>query len=97
MSVKMTVRELLDLWREDDFVINGVTYTIVECGDWDGAGEKYQSLYVIFTNGERNYRGTITRSGSYFSDWHYEDYGDADIEEVRKVERTYTVEEWRAV
>lgn len=97
MSVKITNKQLIELSREDTLSIGDVTYTVVEAGDWDGAGEKYQSLDVVFTDGQRNYRGDIVRSGSYFSDWEYVDWGDADIDEVQKVTRTITVEEWEAV
>lgn len=97
MSVKMTQKQFIELWRQEELEVDGVTYNVAEQDDWDGAGEKYQTLDVIITDGERFYRGTITKSGSYFTDWNYDDYGNADIKEVRKVERTYTVEEWRAV
>ncbi|MCD9024352.1 hypothetical protein [Cohnella silvisoli] len=97
MGVKISNKQLIALWREEELEVNGVTYTVTEEGGWDGAGEKYQSLDVVFTDGERHYRGYITRSGSYFSDWNYDDYGDADIDEVVKITRTITVEEWEAV
>lgn len=93
MEISLTQRQLIELWREGTFE----TLTVVEEGEWDGAGEKYQTLEVIFTDGERYFSGTITRSGSYFSDWNYDDYGDADITEVRKVTKTITVERWEAV
>lgn len=96
-AVKMTRKQLIELWREGEIEIAGITYKIAEKGEWDGAGEKYQTLDVVFTDGERHYRGSITRSGSYFSDWNYDDYGDADIDEVTKVARTYTVEEWEVI
>ena len=92
MSVKMTNRELIELWREDG---DGL-YSVVETGDWDGAGEKYQTLELIFTDGTRFYRGYITRSGSYFSDWNYDDYGNADIDEVVKRTRTVEITQWEA-
>lgn len=97
MAVKMTRRQLIELRREETLTLGDITYTVVEEGEWDGAGEKYQTLDVIFTDGERFYSGCITRSGSYFTDWEYDDYGDADIDEVRKVTRTITVERWEAV
>ncbi|MFF2886686.1 hypothetical protein [Paenibacillus sp. NPDC057967] len=96
-KVMMTQRELIDLWREDELEIGGVTYSTVEEGEWDGAGVKYQTLGVVFTDGERFYSGTITRSGSYFSDWEYDDWGNADITEVTKVTRTIEVTRWEAV
>jgi hypothetical protein len=97
MSVKMTNKQLIELWREDSLEIDGVNYEISETGDWDGASEKYQTLDVVFTDGERFYSGTITKSGSYFSYWEYVDYGDAVINEVTKVTRTIEVTRWEAV
>lgn len=97
MSIKLTQKQLIRLWREKEYEVDGVTFQVQEVGEWDGAGEKYQSLEVIFTDGERFYSGCITRSGSYFTDWNYDDYGDADITEVRKVTKTIVVEEWEAV
>lgn len=97
MSVKMTQKQFIELWREEELEIDGVTYTVAVQGEWDGAGEKYQTLDVIITDGERFYRGTITKSGSYFSHWEYNDWGEADIEEVALITRTITVEKWEAV
>lgn len=96
-NVKMTQEQLNELWSEETLEIDGVTYSVVEEGEWEGAGEKYQTLEVIFTDGERFYRGTISRSGSYFSDWYYTDWGDAGITEVAKVTRTIEVTRWEAV
>lgn len=97
MDVKLTQKQLIALWREEELEGPGGKLTVVEDGEWDGAGEKYQSLEVIFTDGERFFSGTITRSGSYFSDWNYDDYGNADISEVRKVTKTIVTEVWEAV
>lgn len=96
MSIQMTNRELIELWREDEAEVRGVKYSAVEEGEWDGAGEKYQTLELIFTDGTRFYRGYITRSGSYFSDWNYDDYGNADIDEVVKRTRTVEITHWEA-
>ncbi|MEW9697987.1 hypothetical protein [Paenibacillus sp. SI8] len=97
MNVKLTSKQLIELWREDELVVNGVRFTVAETDDWDGAGEKYQTLGVIFTDGECFYRSYISRSGSYFTDWNYDDWGDADITEVSKVTRTIVREVWEAV
>lgn len=98
MAVKLTRRQLIELMLEETLTTDaGVTLDVVETGVWDGADEKYQSLELIFTDGVRFYSGEVIRSGSYFSDWNYEDYGDADIVEVRKVTRTITVERWESV
>lgn len=97
MNVKMTNKQLISLWREEELEIEGVTYTLVEQDEWDGAGEKYQTMAVVISDGERFYSGTITKSGSYFTDWNYDDYGNADIMEVTKVTRTIEVTRWEAV
>lgn len=98
LSVNLTSKQLIFLWREGSLKLEGKPeYTVVEEGEWDGAGEKYQTLDVVFTDGERFYSGTITRSGSYFSDWNYDDWGNADITEVTKVTRTIEVTRWEAV
>lgn len=97
MSITMTNSELIDLWREDKAEVNGANYKVVEVSEWDGAGEKYQTLEVIFTDDERFFCGCITRSGSYFTDWYYEDYGDAEIDEVEKCTRTVEITEWVAI
>ncbi|UKS30195.1 hypothetical protein LOZ80_15140 [Paenibacillus sp. HWE-109] len=79
MNVKLTQKQLIELRRYEELELPDGKLTVVEEGEWDGAGEKYQTLELIFTDGERFFRGTITRSGSYFSDWSYDDYGGADI------------------
>jgi len=97
MGVRISNKQLIELLREGTLAAGDMTYTVVEEGDWDGAGEKYQTLEVIFTDGERNYSGYVTRSGSYFSDWNYNDFGNADIDEVERVTRTVTVNEYQPV
>lgn len=97
MRVKVSNKQLIELWREGSLTVGESTFTVIEEGDWDGAGEKYQKLNVVFTDGERRYRSCISRLGSYFSDWEYVDFGDADIDEVEKITRTVTVTQWEPI
>lgn len=92
--MKLTQKQLIELWREEELEVNGVTLTVVEEGEFE-QDYKYQSAQIIFTDGSKNYSGYITRSGSPFTDWEYEDYGDADLTEVEK--REVTVTKWVAV
>lgn len=98
MSVKISVGELEDLVIEGAVTTEaGAEFTVVEEGKWISGG-KYEDKTVIFTDGEHFYRGTVSRSGSYFTDWTWSsewDSGYADIEEVRKV--TKTIEAWEAI
>ncbi|MNT54882.1 hypothetical protein D3C72_1920750 [compost metagenome] len=93
MSIKASVADVEDMARE--YYSGGLR--VVEVGDWISEG-KYESCDVIFTDGERFYRATASRSGSYFSDYTYNsewDDGDAHVVEVRKVAKT--IEVWEAV
>lgn len=88
-NVKLTQEQLINLYFEEEIEVDGIKYTTVEEGDFEQDG-KYQSAELIFTDGTKHYRGYISRSGSPFTDWHYDDYGDADIDEVEKQEVTVT-------
>lgn len=67
-------------------------YEVVEAGDWEGGG-KYQYLTSIFSFQGRYYAFTASRSGSHYTDWHYE--FDTDCPEVERVE--VVTHEWREV
>jgi len=97
--MKMTVNELENLELEDVLTTQeGIQVSVVEQGDWINDG-KYQNMEIIFTDGDRFYSGSISRSGSYFTDYTYESEwcgeDPAEINEVRKV--TKTIEVWEAV
>lgn len=93
-NVKLTQEQLNEIYCEGEVEANGVTYREVELGEW-AQDYKYQNAEVIFTDGEKTYRGYVTRSGSPFTDWHWNDYGDADISEVEK--REVTITKWVAI
>ena len=98
MSVKLSVAELENLAIEgEEITSEGVNLRVVEDGDWIGGG-KYESKTIVFTDGERHYSGTVSRSGSYFTDWTYNsewDSGEAKITEVAAVPITIT--QWEPV
>lgn len=94
INVKLSQKQLIELYFEEEIEVDGVTYTTVEEGDFEQDG-KYQHAELIFTDGNKHYRGHITRSGSPFTDWHYADYGDAEIDEVEKQE--VTVMSWVSI
>jgi hypothetical protein len=89
--MKLTQKQINELFFEEEIEVDGVTLTTVEEGDFE-QDSKYQSAEIIFTDGTSFYRSYITRSGSPFSEWYYEDYGIADIDEVEK--REVTIVKW---
>lgn len=94
-KLKLTQEELLHIFDEDTVVTQeGVTLVIVERGEFEQDG-KYQSAELIFTDGDKYYSSEVVRSGSPFTEWDYDDYGDASISEVQKV--SVVVERWVAV
>jgi hypothetical protein len=98
MTLKVSVAEIENLAGGDHGESrDGVELRVVEEGEWVTEG-KYETYAVIFTDGERIYRGYAMRSGSYFTEytWNSEwDDGDADIEEVAPV--PVTVTQWQPI
>ena len=96
--MRVSVAEVENMVTEDSGLSrDGVELTPIDVGPWESEG-KYETCTVIFTDGERFYRSSASRSGSYFSDYSYTsewDDGDADVVEVRKVPKT--IEVWEAV
>ncbi|WP_395606253.1 hypothetical protein [Bacillus velezensis] len=97
--VKFTIEQLEDMAFEGGIDIGDVTYTVVEESEWEH-GHKYQSKTVIFTDGNKHYRGELGRSGSEWTYWTYDSeiYGADDPAEITEVEkREVTVTKWVAV
>ncbi len=92
--MQLTNEQVIDLFRQGEVDVDGVTLFLSEQGDFEQDG-KYQTAEVIFTDGVKYYRTDVTRSGSPFTDWYYEDYGDADIDEVEK--REVTITKWVSI
>lgn len=93
--MNLTVRQLEVLQSESTIFAEGTHLNVIEEGEWIH-DYKSQSLELIFTDGEKYYRGFVGRSGSYHSGWDYDSdiYGDtsADITEV--VKREVITTEW---
>lgn len=83
--MKLTQKQVNELFSEEEIEVDGVTLTTVEEGDFEQDG-KYQSAELIFTDGTNFYSSSIMRSGSPFTEWYYEDYGEASVLEVEKRE-----------
>ncbi|MCP9282997.1 hypothetical protein [Bacillus safensis] len=97
--VKMTIEQLEDMTFEGGIDIDGTSYEVVEESEWEH-GHKHQTKNVIFTDGDKYYRGEIGRSGSEWTDWTYDSEllgadDPADIYEVEKKE--VVVLKWVAV
>lgn len=92
--MKLTQKQVIRLFFDGEIEHEGKTLKVVEEGEFE-QDYKYQSAELIFTDGEKFYSSSVTRSGSPFTDWYYEDYGDAEVDEVVKKEVTIT--KWVAV
>lgn len=92
--MKLSQEQVNELFFEGEIEVDDVKLETVEEGEFE-QDHKYQSAELIFTDGEKTYRAFVTRSGSPFTDWHYDDFGDADVTEVEK--REVTVSRWVAV
>ena len=92
--MQLNKQELRQLVREDH-----PDFEQVEEGEW-AQDHKYQHCDFIVKHipTGKFYEFSISRSGSYHTDWYYsyEDDG-ADLTEVQKVTKTFTREVWQAV
>lgn len=66
----------------------------VKRGDWTQEG-RWQKAEIVFTDGEKSFKAVVTRSAKPQEDWLLEDYGDAKVEEVRKMKKT--IDFWEVV
>ena len=90
--MKLTNAQVVELYLEEEIVVDGVTLTTVEEGDFS-QDHKMQSAELIFTDGEKFYMGDVVREGSPYTDWYYwDDDSDAGVIEVEK--REITVTKW---
>jgi hypothetical protein len=92
--MKLTQAQLNELFAKEALESNGAKLISLKQGDWVQKG-KWQKSEIIFTNGEKNFKGILTRSGSVKEGWEMEDYGDAEIDEVRKVKKT--IDFWEVI
>lgn len=74
-------------------------YKLVEEGDWT-QDCKYQFADVVFkeVNSGEFFKMTLSRSGSYHSDWEYSyEYGVTEAVQVEKVTKTIVTETWQEI
>lgn len=81
----MEYSELREIWDEEEYD------KLVEDGDWIDEGKRsYRSS--VMQIGEKYYDVQECRSGSYFTDYYYEE---PEIKEVEPYTETITVTRWR--
>lgn len=86
-TLKLTVSELEDLTIEGESTTEaGVELRVVKDGRWVSEG-KFESKTVIFTDGERHYRGEVMREGSPFTDYTWAPNGTVALRILRKSRR----------
>ena len=98
--MKFKLIDLIELWRGE-----GIYESLehIETSNWEDDG-KYSYCDVIFKYDSKIYLWTITRSGSYFTDYYY-DWEDIDSSkrketyiESTEVERVEVIKyEWRKI
>ncbi len=97
-ELKNYVKEHLDSWGEGYVGEDELPedFTLVEEDGWTQEG-KYQYTYAVYKDGEGNYfQIQNTRSGSYHTDWYYQE---PYIQQVKRVEKVVTKTEitWEVV
>jgi hypothetical protein len=86
------IQEIQDLKAGEMLEKGGDTYELVEEGKWEIEG-KEELQEIIFKKNSLFYCALISRSGSYYTEYHYE-YPD-DACQVEKKEKTVIT--WEAV
>lgn len=79
----------------------GDTWKMIEEGDWISKGKwEHQECVVQNIKTGKYYSYGLSRSGSYYSDWyypHHEDDKGVTLYEVKPVEKTVVITEWKLV
>ncbi|GAA0348217.1 hypothetical protein GCM10008931_44380 [Oceanobacillus oncorhynchi subsp. oncorhynchi] len=93
--MKITTAQLEELYHEESLTLDSKELSILEKGEWE-QDHKFQTAELIFTDGEKFYRGYIGREGSPFTDWTYTSEFSPDlIETIDEVEKkSVTIEKW---
>ncbi|QGQ97023.1 hypothetical protein EHS13_20110 [Paenibacillus psychroresistens] len=90
--MKLTQAQLNELFK--DGKVKDLNVAIVKQGDWTQEG-RWQKAEIIFTDGDKSFKAFVTRAATPKEDWLLEDYGDAKVEEVRKMKKT--IDFWEVV
>jgi len=84
-----------DLPQElQDCIEDGEGEFLEEDGEWIEDG-KYSFKTQIFKYEDKFYRRNLSKTGSYFTDWNFDN--DDHVTEVTKHEKVVTIVEWKAV
>lgn len=94
MKISEDINEIIEnLYSKGDEEASEIgTISLVELGDWEDDG-KYQYQEKIVRIKDEFYSWTITRSGSYFTEYYYE----RPTEIYRVEEKTKTITYWEDV
>ena len=85
------IDELRDAWAMDSEDAEGLK--IIEQSPWEDEG-KYSTRYTVVLFKGSHFSIDERRSGSYFTDYHYDD---PEFYEVKPVEKTKTYIVWEVV
>ncbi len=93
--MKISTEQLEELYFEEVVTLDGKKLSVVEKGEWE-QDHKIQTSEIIFSDGEKFFRGYVGRSGSPYTDWTYDsEVRPNEIQDVDEVEKkTVTVEKW---
>ena len=85
-KIVLTEDETEELWQEeaDITLSDGSTIYHVDNGDWNDDGKYSYSDLIVKDDDGVHYRSTISRTGGYYTDYHYQ-FG-TEFHEVEKKE-----------
>lgn len=92
--MKLTQKQLNELFENGSLESSETNLIAVKRSEWFQEG-RWQKAEIVFTNGDKNFKAVVTRSATPKEDWLLEDYGDAKVEEVRKMKKT--IDFWEVV
>ena len=85
-------------YKQDDNWFDG--WLMIEDGEWVSDG-KYdlKTSVVKHVESDKFYQYSLSRTGSYYSDYYYShcDDGFVELHEVKPVEKTVVITEWKFV
>ena len=93
-TIKLTKEEICDLYSGDL-----ERFESVEDGPWEQDGKYQNAVFIVKEISTGKFYGySLSRSGSYHTDWYYsfEDQGEMLVE-VKPIEKTVVVRTWENV
>lgn len=92
----MSIQKLNQMWDEADGYVDDLEgFTVIDEGEWE-QDCKYQHCTTIVQDDEtkKYYAINQSRSGSYHTDWYYDD---PDFREVERIEELKVVVTWKSI